>query len=160
MKVLPLALFTAWVVCAASQDNANARQLFEEAQEHLKAGQAGMAKVSFETLIAVYPESSLVWQAREGLRLAEEQEPKRPVVRSIRFEHFHRLKVEEVLDRLKLREVPLAVENPFDFRSVDEARNAIRELLAEKGVTGHNVRADTREVAPNSIAITFRLVKD
>jgi hypothetical protein len=73
-RFLPLALLLAapWPAPAADEnrDATNARQLFEEGRERLRAGRAGPAKVTFETLIAVYPESSLVVEARQGIRAA------------------------------------------------------------------------------------------
>ena len=83
----------------------DAKALFAEGQDRLKLGQPGMAKVTFETLIAVYPECSLVDRAKEAIREAEEQEPKAPVVRALRFENFKKAMIDRILDRLKEREV-------------------------------------------------------
>ena len=138
----------------------DARALFAEGQDRLKAGQPGMAKVTFETLIAVYPECSLVDRAKEAIREAEEQEPKAPVVRALRFENFKKAMIDRILDRLKEREVALAVETPLDQRELEDARKVIEQLLAEDGIAKRNVLVATRELAPQRVAVTFRLVKE
>ena len=138
----------------------DAKALFAEGQDRLKAGQPGMAKVTFETLIAVYPECSLVDRAKEAIREAEEQEPKAPVVRALRFENFKKAMIDRILDRLKEREVALAVETPLDQRELEDARKVIEQLLAEDGIAKRNVLVATRELAPQRVAVTFRLVKE
>ena len=148
------------VLLAQSAGLDDARALFAEGQDRLKAGQPGMAKVTFETLIAVYPECSLVDRAKEAIREAEEQEPKAPVVRALRFENFKKAMIDRILDRLKEREVALAVETPLDPRELEDARKVIEQLLAEDGVAKRNVLVATRELAPQRVAVTFRLVKE
>ncbi len=145
---------------AQTADFNDAKALFEEGQQRLKVGQAGMAKVTFETLIAVYPESSLVSRAREEIKVAEEQEPKPPMVRALRFENFKKVKVEKILQRLKEREVGLGVETPFDPREVEDARKVLEQLVTEEGVEGRSVLVSVRELSARGVAVTFRLVKD
>ena len=142
------------------KDAADARQLFDEAQDRLRSGKAGMAKVSFETLIAVYPESGLVERAKEGIRSAEQREPKPPIVTSIQFEKFRKVKVREIVQRLKDREAELRVEEPCDTRCIEEARDIVSELLAEKGLANPRLRVDTRTVPPRSMGVAFTLVRD
>jgi hypothetical protein len=144
---------------AADRDATNARLLFEEGQQRLKLGNAGMAKVTFETLIAVYPESSLVPQAKEGVRAAEVQEEQLPLVKSIHFLNFRKVKAQEIVERLRDREARLSVESPCDDRCIVEAENIVNEMLAEKGRTRSRVRAELRTVSAWAIEITFKLVK-
>jgi len=144
---------------AYDKDAVNARLLLEEGQQRLKQGNPGMAEVTFETLLAVYPESSLVDQAREGLRAAEELEEQAPTVRSIRFLNFKKVKPQEVVERLRVREARLAVEMPCDDRCIDEAESIVSELVAEKTHAKGHVRAEMRTISTRSVEITFRLTK-
>jgi len=141
------------------RDATNARLLLEEGQERLKLGNPGMARVTFETLLAVYPESNLVSQAKEGIRAAEELEAQAPTVKSIRFLNFKKVKPTEVVERLRVREARLAVERPCDERCVEEAENIVSELVSEKGHAKTHVRAELRTVSSWEIEVTFKLVK-
>src|ERR1700687_3635303 len=94
------------------RDAANARQLLDEGLDRLRSGNPGMARVTFETLVAVYPESSLVDQAKDGSRAAEEQEGQAPVVSSIRYLGFKKVKFQEIVQRLRDREARLDLEQP------------------------------------------------
>jgi outer membrane protein assembly factor BamA len=134
--------------------------LFAEGQERLRAGQPGMAKVSFETLIAVYPDSSLVRQARQGIRVAEEREPRLPVVRSIRFEHFRKIKTHKMLDLLREREIALAVDRTCDLRDLDQAKRVLELFVAQQGRPNCTVQVETRTLASRQVAVTFRLVRE
>ncbi|HYW48542.1 MAG TPA: POTRA domain-containing protein [Bryobacteraceae bacterium] len=141
-------------------DDRDAQLLLQEGQERLKAGSPGTAKVTFETLIAVYPDSGLVDLAKDGIRAAEEQEEPAPIVRSIRFQGFKKVKAEEITRRLQVREARLALESPCDERCMDEAQTILSELLSEKGALKGSVRAETRAISPRSIEITFAVVKE
>jgi len=141
-------------------DDRDAQLLLQEGQERLKAGSPGTAKVTFETLIAVYPESSLVDRAKDGIRAAERQEEPAPIVRSIRFQNFKKVKAEEVTHRLQVREARLALESPCDGRCMEEAQTVISELLSEKGALKGTLRTETRAIPPRSIEITFSVVKE
>jgi hypothetical protein len=165
MKLLCILLFVGAAALAPAQngsedrDAANARLLFEEGQQRLKLGNPGMAKVTFETLVAVYPESSFVSQAKEGIRTADEMEEQLPTVKSIRFLNFKKVKPQEVVERLRVREARLEVERPCDDRCIVEAQSIVNELLAEKGHAKARVHAEMRTVSPWSIEITFKLRK-
>jgi hypothetical protein len=141
------------------RDLTNARLLFEEGQQRLMLGQSGMAKVTFETLLAVYPESKLVSQAKEGIRTAEELEAQAPTVTSIRFVNFKKVKAQDIATRLRDREARLALDQPCDARCVDEAQNIVSELVVEKGHLKSRVLAEMRTVSAWAIEITFRLKK-
>jgi hypothetical protein len=80
------------------------------------------------------------------------------MVRSIRFEHFKRVPVADILDRLKEREVRLRVERPYRPEDAEEARNYIAELLAEKGKPDARIEIATRAVAPRSVEVRFKLL--
>ena len=142
---------------AASTD---AALLFEDGWQRLKAGRYGTAGLAFHTLISVYPESPLAGQARQAMLAAERLEERREHtarVRSIRFQKLPQLSREEILDRFRQREVPLAVEEPCHRADVEEARSILAELLAERGVAHPRVKAVVRRRRARSLDVTFRL---
>ena len=141
------------------RDAANARQLLEEGLDRLRSGNPGMARVTFETLVAVYPESSLVDQAKDGIRAAEEQEGQAPIVSSIRYLGFKKVKFKEIVQRLRDREARLDLEQPCDERCIDEAQSILAEFLTERGYPKSRVRTELHTVSARSIEITFTLVK-
>jgi hypothetical protein len=137
----------------------DAVELYEEGHDRLKAGQYGTAMVAFQTLIAVYPECALVRPAGAALLRAatlEQEHPRVPMVRNIRFENLQPLTAAEIMRRFDEREVGPRVERPFEPREVDEARAALTELLAERGKSGVHVEADVREIASRRMEVTFR----
>jgi len=132
--------------------------LFQDGQARMEAGKYGTAKLAFQALISVYPESPLVAQAREAMRKSEELEQKREhttVVRSIRFEKLHNISAEEILARFDEREVGLAVAERCHRREVEEAKAVLTELLAERGVEHPRVKVEVRKHAAHKVDITF-----
>jgi outer membrane protein assembly factor BamA len=88
--------------------------------------------------------------------VAFSQEP--VVVRSISFDHFKKVPVSEILDRLKEREVRLSVEHPYRPEDAEEARNYIAQLLAEKGKPNARIEIATKVVSPRRVDVRFRLL--
>ncbi len=88
--------------------------------------------------------------------LATAQDP--VVVRALKFEHFKKVPVSEILDRLKEREVALAVERPYRPDDAEQARRYIAELLAEKGKPDARIEVATKVVAPRRVEVRFRLL--
>lgn len=134
--------------------------LFQDGQARMEAGKYGTAKLAFQALISVYPESPLVAQAREAMRKSEELEQKREhttVVRSIRFEKLRDITAEEILARFDEREVGLAVAERCHRREVEEAKAVLTELLAERGVEHPRVKVEVRKHAAQKVDITFYL---
>ena len=80
------------------------------------------------------------------------------VVRSLKFEHFKSLPVTAILDRLKEREVRLAVERPYNPDDAEQARRYIAELLAEKGKPNARIEIATKVIAPRSVEVRFKLL--
>jgi outer membrane protein assembly factor BamD (BamD/ComL family) len=67
-----------WMLAAESPGTearyaTEAALLFEDGQARLQAGKYGTAKLAFQALISVYPESPLVDRAREAMRKSEER---------------------------------------------------------------------------------------
>ncbi len=158
-------LWLLWVLAAENPGTepryaTEAALLFQDGQERLQAGKYGTAKLAFQSLISVYPESPLVDRAREAMRKSEELEQKREhatVVRSIRFEKLPNLSAGEILERFEEREVGLAVETRCRGREVDEAKAVLTELLAERGFAHPRVKVAVRRHTAQKVDITFHL---
>ena len=142
MRWISLAML--WLVAAGTtpharaaedtRDAVEAARLFDDGQAMLDAGRYGAARVTFRTLLYVYPESSLAGQARVALRKAEDLEAQAPVVRSVRFRKIPRgLTLDDIRASFAAREVALAVEQPYEPRDVERARLALQDLLAANG---------------------------
>ena len=81
----------------------------------------------------------------------------RPVVRTIKYEGNKSVTVSEILDRYKERKVGLVVESQYDPNKVQRAKNALLELLAERGHQYAKVDPEIRRVPPSSLEITFKV---
>ena len=134
----------------------DARELFEDGQARLRAGHYGRASVTFATLIAVYPESCLVKQARQAMRSADQQAAlQEPVVRSIRYRTDAHLPVSAIRERFREREVGLCVQTRYDPRDLEYAKTVLTELLIEKGVKQPRVSAEVKPAGPRSVIVAF-----
>ncbi len=81
----------------------------------------------------------------------------RPVVRSIKYEGNKSVTVSEILDRFKERKVGLVVEQQYDPNKVQRAKNALLELLSERGRQYAKVNEEIHRVPPSSLEIVFRV---
>ena len=81
----------------------------------------------------------------------------RPVVRTIKYEGNKSISVSDILDRFKDRKVGLVVESQYDPNKIQRAKNAILELLAERGHLSATVDPQIRRVPPSSLEVTFRI---
>jgi len=81
------------------------------------------------------------------------------LVRAIKFENFKKVPPSEILDRLKERETRLRVEWPYQPQYAEEARDAIAELLREKGRPNAKIEIATKAVAPKRVEVRFKLLK-
>jgi outer membrane protein assembly factor BamD (BamD/ComL family) len=151
------------VEATEAQNAIDALLLFGDGQARLRAGKYGTARLAFQTLIAVYPESPLVPRATDAMQESERLEQvqsNQRIVRSLRFESMPVVTVEQILQRFQDREIDLAVEKPANARMLEEARTALTELLAERGVVNPRIQVSTREIPPRSLEVTFRASKD
>src|SRR5207249_11672157 len=89
-----------------------------------------------------------------GLSFSQDQ----VVVRALKFERFKKVPVTDILDRLKEREVRLAVEQPYRPDDAEQARRCIAELLAEKGKPNARIEVATKVVAPRRVEVRFKLL--
>ena len=138
----------------------DATLLFEEGQARTRAGKYETARLAFETLIAVYPESPLVERAKGALDgLAEKEKAGRKVVKALEFRDVQAVPVAEIRAALEEREVRLAVGRPYRSRDIEQAKIALEEILAEKGVSNIRIQAQTRAVPPDAVDVIFTVEK-
>jgi len=138
----------------------DATLLFEEGQARVKADKYETARVAYETLIAVYPENPLAGCARLALAaIAEKEKVSRPVVQRVEFRDVAAMPAEEIRAAMDAREVRLTVGKPCRSKDVEQAKAALEEILAEKGVGHVRVEARTRAIPPDAVAVIFTVEK-
>jgi outer membrane protein assembly factor BamD (BamD/ComL family) len=138
----------------------DATLLFEEAQAHVKAGKYDTARVAFETLIAVYPENPLAERAKSALAaITDKEKLSRPVVQSLEFHDVAVMPADQIQAAMEARELRLTVGQPCRAKDVEQAKIALTEILAEKGVSHFRVEARKRTVQPNAVAVVFIVEK-
>jgi outer membrane protein insertion porin family len=81
------------------------------------------------------------------------------LVRSIDYKGLSSVEQSDVLDRYKERKVGLSIQSQYDPVVVKRAEVALEELLAERGRQFATVHARTRNIPPNSVALTFIVVE-
>jgi len=134
----------------------DATLLFQEGQARARAGRYQAARLAFETLAAVYPENPLVERAKAALdALAEKEKANRRVVQALEFRHVRAVPVEDLRLALEEREIRLAVGQPYRSRDIWQAKMALGEILAEKGVSDVRIQAQTRAVPPGAVDVIF-----
>lgn len=138
----------------------DATLLFEEGQARVKAGKYDTARVAYQTLIAVYPENPLAASARQAVEaIVEKEKVSRPVVKSVEFRDVAAMPAEEIRAAMDAREVRLSVGKPCRAKDLEQAKTALEEILAEKGVAHVRVEARTRAVPPDAVAVIFTVEK-
>jgi tetratricopeptide (TPR) repeat protein len=138
----------------------DATLLFEEGQARVKAGKYDTARVAYQTLIAVYPENPLAASARQAVEaIAEKEKVSRPVVQSVEFRDVAAVPADEIRAAMDAREVRLSVGKPCRTKDVEQAKTALEEILAEKGVAHVRVEARTRAIPPDAVAVIFTVEK-
>jgi len=134
-----------------------ALDLFLDAREKQQAGYAKAAFITYRTMAQVYPESPLAQQAEASSRGLEPQS-RGPVVRSIAYRGFP-VSQDQIQRRLTEREVPLAVERPYEAAEVEHAREVLVQLLSDQGHRDLDVKVQTESIPPGSMGITFTAAK-
>jgi hypothetical protein len=138
----------------------DATLLFDEGQARAKAGKFETARVAFETLVAVYPENPLAARASEAIEsIAEKEKISGRVVKSVEFRDVQAVPQDEIRAAMEAREVRLSVGKPCRSKDVAQAKLALAEILAEKGVAHVRVEAQTRAVPPDSVTVIFTVEK-
>jgi len=82
-----------------------------------------------------------------------------PVIRSIKYEGFKGVSMDDVMSRLRDRGVRVAVEQMYDPAQVDTARTVLQELLTKKSRKGVEVTSMVKRIPPASVEVTFEAVK-
>ena len=134
-----------------------ALELFLDAREKQQTGNARAAFVTYRTVAQVYPESPLAKQAEATSRALEPQS-RGPVVRSISYRGFP-VSQNQIARRFTEREVPLAVERPYEAAEVERAREILVQLLRDRGHGDLDVKVETENIPPRAIGITFTAAK-
>lgn len=138
----------------------DATLLYEDGQVRAKGGKYETARLAFETLIAVYPENPLVPRAQSALEaLAEKEKANGRVVKAMEFRDLGDVPVEDIRAAMDAREIRLSVGRPYRSRDLEQAKVALEEILAGKGVTKARVQAQTRSVPPNAVDVIFTVEK-
>jgi outer membrane protein assembly factor BamA len=82
------------------------------------------------------------------------------VIRSIKYDNFKGVSSDEAAHRLKDRGIRVALEQFYEPQQVESARQALQELLDEKGRHGLEVKSEIKQIPPRSVEVTFRAVKN
>lgn len=140
-----------------ARDEIGAIHLFQDGQARERDGRYGSATVTFRAVAQVYPESPLAKEAEAASRRAERKEEQTggPIVRSLTFRNTGPVTERQILDRFKEREVGIATDEPYRDEDLAVARKVLAELLAEKGVSNIDVRAEVRPLSGNRVKIEF-----
>lgn len=81
------------------------------------------------------------------------------LIRSIDYKGLSTVSTSDVLDRFKEAKVGLSLDSQYDPVVVKRAEVVVQELLAEHGRQFATVRARTRNIPPNAVALTFIVVE-
>lgn len=81
------------------------------------------------------------------------------LIRSIDYKGLSTVSQSDVLDRFKERKVGLSIESQYDPVVIKRAEVVLTQLLAEHGRQFASVRARTRNIPPNSVALSFIVVE-
>lgn len=92
--------------------------------------------------------------AAAGLAAAAETETQ--TVRSIRYENFKRVTLEQIVDRLREREVPLEKDGAYRPEFMDLACRMLQQLLVEHGERDAQVEVWTRTAPEGGVELLFR----
>src|ERR1017187_9975208 len=134
-----------------------ALDLFLDAREKQQNGNARAPFITYRTVAQVYPETPLAKQAEATSRALEPQS-RGPVVRSISYRGFP-VSQNQIARRFTEREVPLAVERPYEAAEVERAREILVQLLRDRGHGDLDVKVETENIPPRAIGITFTAAK-
>jgi outer membrane protein insertion porin family len=77
------------------------------------------------------------------------------LVRSIDYKGLSTVQQSDVLDRFKEKKVGLSIQSQYDPVIIKRAEVVLEQLLAEHGRQFAAVHARTRNIPPNSVALTF-----
>ena len=81
------------------------------------------------------------------------------LVRSIDYKGLSSVQQSDVLDDFKKRKVGLSIQSQYDPVIIKRAEVVLQEMLAAHGKMFATVRHRTRNIPPNSVALTFIVVE-
>jgi len=81
------------------------------------------------------------------------------LIRSIDYKGLSSVSESDVMDRFRERKVGLSIESQYDPVVIKRAEVVLEEQLAENGREFATVKARTRNIPPNSMALTFIVVE-
>jgi outer membrane protein insertion porin family len=81
------------------------------------------------------------------------------LVRSIDYKGLSSVQTSDVLDEFKKRKVGLSIQSQYDPVSIKRAEVVLQDMLSAHGKMFATVRHRTRNIPPNSVALTFIVVE-
>ncbi|HEY2384715.1 MAG TPA: outer membrane protein assembly factor BamA [Terriglobia bacterium] len=78
-------------------------------------------------------------------------------IRTVKYEGLSAISNSEIVERLKEKNAAISQESTYDPGRIRKAENVIKMALAEKGHEDATVKADSEDVPPNSVALTFKV---
>jgi outer membrane protein insertion porin family len=81
------------------------------------------------------------------------------LVRSIDYKGLSSVQQSDILDEFKKRKVGLSIQSQYDPVTIRRAEVVLQEMLASHGKMFATVRHRTRNIPPNSVALTFIVVE-
>jgi outer membrane protein insertion porin family len=81
------------------------------------------------------------------------------LVRSINYKGLSSVQQSDVLDEFKKRKVGLSIQSQYDPVTIKRAEVVLQEMLSAHGKMFATVRHRTRNIPPNSVALTFIVVE-
>ena len=81
------------------------------------------------------------------------------VIRSIDYKGLSTVQTSDVLDEFKKRKVGVSIQSQYDPVTIRRAEVVLQEMLAAHGKMFATVRHRTRNIPPNSVALTFIVVE-
>jgi hypothetical protein len=79
-------------------------------------------------------------------------------VRSVVFQRFQGVTVQEIVQRLNDRDIQL-VARPYDAQYVATAQQVVEELLSEKGIKGTQVKTTVTGLHGGAVKVTFTAIR-
>ena len=100
-----------------------------------------------------------VADAPDGSKIVTFYVREKKLVRSIDYKGLSSVQQSDVLDAFKKQKVGLSIQSQYDPVVIKRAEVVLQELLAAHGKMFATVRHRTRNIPPNSVALTFIVVE-
>ena len=80
-------------------------------------------------------------------------------IRSVKYEGLNSITNSEVLEKLRDKKATITQESTYDPSKIKKAETIIKMMLAEKGHQDATIEANTEDIPPNSVAVTFKVTE-